>query len=395
MPCPNLGAGRHYAGPVPTEVLSSSAAIANRFSATSLSDALMHHFYEELTPRLTWVDDSNNPWRTLIHPFSHRSSSVRTCLLYLASAHLLTRDGQHQQGELLEVTQHLRGQSLYNLNDGLKDQLQQSTCGKKGSRTVLLASVLLVCHAELLIPASTEWRVHLQGCRAIVDADHARTTNISRVDDFLVQEIADLHVFDGLSAFDGEQANAELLAARTTRPSAWTFTRLLHEVTGEERLLHRGGRVDERSVEQWMERFRNAYAAALRISSHDAAYAAVANAHFYAGIIYLHQALASGESREAHLADWKARLMSNIEATGGRYDHDLFWPLFIIGSEASPHEQADIVQHINDCIASSGFHCNRPALDFLETFWKHRSSSETWIEFARQHRAGRPTFLIF
>ncbi|KAI9037780.1 uncharacterized protein KD926_000043, partial [Aspergillus affinis] len=249
------------AGPLPldfpTHLLDpmSGLGLVNRCSTTVLFDNLLNHFQLEVASQLRWLDSSDNPWRRIVWPLARLSNCLRMSILGLAAAHLsVTSAGGDGTGPLalLQANRDLREASLRNLNTKIHFELDgDQVAGRQqdgSSLTEILATMLVLCYGEMLVPHSTDWSLHLRACRAIIDRRNLRNRQREPQDPvarFLVMEVVDLETFSALTKFTQEQS----LAATIPAPSLleghfWTFTSLLREINAVKRrrydLLQKG-----------------------------------------------------------------------------------------------------------------------------------------------------------
>ena len=111
------------------------------------------------------------------------------------------------------------------------------------------------------------------------------------------------------------------------------------------------------------------------------------NAHYHAGLIYSYQALARRDEAYPDIECAVDKLVIELQSiTTGfvrDFDHDIFWALFIAGTEcgASENRQATLQIQFQELIASTGFCCNYKALRFLQLFWidTEKVSYDNWI----------------
>ena len=109
----------------------------------------------------------------------------------------------------------------------------------------------------------------------------------------------------------------------------------------------------------------------------------------HTGLVYSFQALVdpveSTLARQCHVQT-ATDCLSQIH-NGKSIQHDLVWPLFIIGTEArgSLQSQKHTEQSLQDIMKATGFRNCQPALDFLRRFWAiDYGVAPNWIAYARQ-----------
>ncbi len=398
-------------------------ALSNHVSSDSFSKYLLTHFQCEVAPRLAWIDGPNNAWRNLVLPLSRQSLCLRLSILSLSATHLsVTSPTAADLPTMLK--DRLRDASLRALNTRMRCELHRGNMaaddvGDTRLTTELLATMLVLCHGEMLAPGSTDWNLHLRACRAVIERGSLvgrRKEPGNAITSFLTKEVVDLESFGSLASFSGvEESNFRGFPAGISNNGFWTFTDFIHEVTTLERkrygLQQQGRMLPDPDMTIWRTKLDHAYTLASARCSElidcDEVtcnkFASVVRAHCYAGIIYSHQALLRCREATKVTGSLLGPLLHEIElARDGAtsdFDHDVFWPLFIAGTECGPDEEKQsIVQvHFIESITATGFWCNYTALQFLRAFWsrtdKHRS--EDWIQYARGHQEEIGTFLVF
>ena len=318
----------------------------------------------------------------------------------------------------------LRDACLKAINSRMRCELQRGygaadEVGDTRQTTELLATMLVLCHGEMLVPGSTEWSLHLRACRAAIERGslaRGRKDSGNAITKFLTKEVVDLEFSGSLSTFSGAQEpKSRDFPKDISDNNFWTFTDFIHEVTTVERkrysLQQQGRLLPDPDMTIWRTKLDHAYTrASARCSElidRDEVtcnkFASVVRAHCYAGIIYSNQALVRCREATKVTTSLLGPLLHEIElARDGAtsdFDHDVFWPLFIAGTECGlDQEKQSIIQmHFIESITSTGFWCNYTALQFLRAFWlgidKHMS--EDWIQYARDRQHDIGTFLVF
>ncbi|KAL5341775.1 fungal-specific transcription factor domain-containing protein [Aspergillus crustosus] len=275
-----------------------------------------------------------------------------------AAAHLsITYLGSgHERARFRSIYQHLRDLSLRILNERMRSGLPCDLDIWKGSSFSIdvLASTLLLCYADAFIPGSTEWKLHLRACQAVISSRAAQcqpyeTRNTTEA--FLLKEVADLEILSGLSVFSQRSTPiTDSFPHHLHTESPWTFTKLIDEVTTLERRRHEslryGLQVPEPQMQIWHQRAEDAYFGVLdaigsfleqQQQSGRRCLETVVLTHHHALVLYSHQALAPlHELDEAVDLFWEPLLsciQSVIEGPDQRFSHDLFIPLFSLGTE--------------------------------------------------------------
>ncbi|KAJ5292991.1 uncharacterized protein N7443_008944 [Penicillium atrosanguineum] len=403
----------------------SDAELATQHLSRSLCDKLLLHFLSNVASRLTWIDGPDNPWRSLVLPLAQRSACLRLSILGLAAAHLSATSAEFERSSThLQVNQRLRNEILGTLSRKMQIECSANSISVGGgfldfSLVEMLASMLVLCYGELHIPGSMDWKLHLRACHAIIERHHLRSMRELSGDviaKWLINEVIDLEIFGNISAFTLELDPSVMM----TWPAVfdgdfWDFTLLINETTVAERshyaLLKSSNGPVQVDMRYWHAKLEIACTrASMLISSFPedeplkrTRFRAIIEAHYHACLIYSYQALASqAEAAEAiqsslnHL--WNIVVAVTTEP-GPTFAHDIFFPLFIVGTESQHDKQRQ--SHIENLflqsIATTGFWCNHAALQFLHLFWESSSDKHqrSWIQFARINEEEIGSFFVF
>ncbi|KAH8423246.1 Zn(II)2Cys6 transcription factor [Aspergillus melleus] len=400
----------------------SGLGLVNRCSTTVLFDNLLNHFQLEVASQLRWLDSPDNPWRRIVWPLARRSNCLRMSILGLAAAHLsVTSAGGDGSGPsmLLQANHDLREASLRNLNTKIRFELEgDRVAGAQdgSSLTEILATMLVLCYGEMLVPYSTDWSLHLRACRAIIDRRNLRNRQRESQDPaarFLVMEVVDLETFSALTEFTRKESPATIPSSSFLGDHFWTFTSLLREINAVERhryiLLQKGSQPPDIDMDTWRDKIEEAHA---QTSEGTAAIVqgdeqilrraeSMVRAHYYACLIYFHQALAPALEARPAIEACLGPLFDEIQLlTAGStrtFSQNLFFPLFIAGTEYARDEdgQAVIQTLFMDLISSTGVWCNHTVLQFLRTFWTRSECQGTWIQYARENERNLSLCLLF
>ncbi|KAK1148902.1 hypothetical protein N8T08_007574 [Aspergillus melleus] len=389
-----------------------------------LFDNLLNHFQLEVASQLRWLDSSDNPWRHIVWPLARRSNCLRMSILGLAAAHLsVTSAGGDGTGPpaLLQANHDLREASLRNLNAKIRAELEgdQVAGGRQdgSSLTEILATMLVLCYGEMLVPYSTDWSLHLRACRAIIDRRNLRNRQKEPQDPaarFLVMEVVDLETFSALTEFTRKESPAATIPSHPLLEGRfWTFTSLLREIIAVERhrydILQKGSQSPDIDMDAWRDKIEEARA---QTSEGTAAMVqgdeqilrraeSMVRAHYYACLIYFYQALAPTlEARpaiDAYIGPLFAEIQFLTVGSTRTFSQNLFFPLFIAGTEYARDEdrQAVIQALFMDLISSTGVWCNHTVLQFLRAFWTRSECQGTWIQYARENERSLSLFLLF
>ena len=328
------------------------------------------------------------------------------------------------------INHRLRDASLHKLNQQINTELANyhSTTdlpARDSTLIEILATTLVLCYGEMLIPGSTDWNLHLHACRVLIERYTWRNRHNERPNpaiDFIIREVADIEVFRNIGAFSIEQP----FIADTLRPHSLlddyfhTFTGVFREITAEERrryALHRQtGQAHSYpppiDMAPWRAKVHLAHARASAdttrlISTHGATtqkwMTSIVRAVHHASLIYAYQALSPAPEATAEIATALPALLAEIEfLTAGpvhSFSHDIFVPLFIAGTECwgEAGRQGDVERKFGELLATMGIWCNFTALRFLKAFWAREEYHRVggWIPFARENEGDIGPFLVF
>ncbi|KAJ5601342.1 hypothetical protein N7510_010876 [Penicillium lagena] len=398
--------------------------LISRQSSVVLSDKLLVHFHLEVASLLRWMDSPVNPWRSIILPIAQQSACLRMSILSLAATHLSVTSGEdpEQASALMQVNHSLRDACLRALNRIIRSELHRTpraagdNCGTS-SLTEMLATMLVLCYGEMFVPNSTDWKLHLRACRTIIDRHKLQNRQKELQDpvaQFLLKEVGDVEAFGSFSAFTREPNPMAVVRPPTMIDGQfWTFTDLIFEITAAERhrynILQNGQGLPEVDMSTWRTKLEQASERALTglnlLSAREASsrehFEAVIRAHYYCLLIYSYQALASPMEAAQNISPLMGLLFLEIqtltEGPAHHFSHDVFFPLFIAGTESREDEQHQSLLQLLfiQSISTTGVWCNHAALQFLRAFWARPESTGNWIQFARENEQELSPFLIF
>ncbi|KAJ6127188.1 hypothetical protein N7523_002800 [Penicillium sp. IBT 18751x] len=366
-----------------------------------------------------------NPWRSLILPFARRSTCLRLSILGLAAAHLSATSAEFERSSIhLQVNQRLRNDILGTLSNKMQIERSASFISVGGgfldfSLVEMLASMLVLCYGELHIPGSTDWKLHLRACHAIIERHHLRSMQELSGDviaKWLINEVIDLEIFGNLSAFTLELDPSNMMAwPEVFDGDFWDFTLLINEITVAERshytFSHSSKGLVQTDMRYWHDKLDTAcIRATMLISSFSEdeplkrnRFRAIIEAHYHACLIYSYQALAFQDEAAVATQSSSNDLWNIIVAVtmepGPTFAHDIFFPLFIVGTECQhdKRRQSHIETVFLQSIATTGFWCNHAALRFLRLFWDSSPDGpqRSWIQFARMNEHKIGSFFVF
>ncbi|KAF7714690.1 Fungal Zn(2)-Cys(6) binuclear cluster domain-containing protein [Penicillium ucsense] len=424
--------------------------LVDRFTSQSISRNLFTHFNINVCPRLTWVDQLDHPWRKVIAPLAQRSKSLGLSILSVAAAHLsFTSTNSVPTPDLnrIAISNRLRDQSLHQLNQKINLELIQEHSMIDSSildstLIEILATTLVLCYGEMLIPNSTDWNLHLHACRVLIERylwrNNQSDSQRNPVVDFIIREVADIEVYRSIGAFSADQTYlAEVLRPQSImlEGSLHTFTDLFREITVEERRRHAAFSNFQQEQQaltlsrslatfsssdlpsppdmaSWRAKIELAYARAstdtARIVTAQGAttqkwMAAIVRAVYHATLIYAYQTLASSAEVAAEVDASMPSLWAELEllTTGPThsFSHDIFVPLFIAGTESWGDEarQELVESRFQELMTKMGIWCNFTVLKFLKGFWVTKEYHRVggWVPYARITEAENGPFFVF
>lgn len=139
--------------------------LVDSYTSTILSRNLFTHFNIKVAPRLTWVDRPDHPWRKVIAPLAQRSGCLGLSILSVAAAHLsfTSSDIPSTTATTQSINHRLRDASLHRLNQKINTELANAHSttdhlSRDSTLIEILATTLVLCYGEMLIPHSTDWQ---------------------------------------------------------------------------------------------------------------------------------------------------------------------------------------------------------------------------------------------
>ncbi|KAG8425919.1 hypothetical protein J3459_008613 [Metarhizium acridum] len=401
--------------------------VVDPFLSISIFNRLVDHFCTKAVSRLTWIDRPRHPLRTIVRRLLQTSACVKFSVGSLAAAHMsMVLDVPHHQSKALFKTYvSLRDKSMQALSNKLRSGLPTPSnvapsASTNCTLTEVLASMLVLCYTEVLVPGSRAWRLHLRGCRAVIDLqslEHWFAASTDPIIRFLLKEVSDLEMFTGISMFHQDFAPLPKSPPQpASTDTGWAFTKLIYAITALERERHclRQSNAPPPNVDirVWCNRAEEARISSLACTdwlnesqrSLRASFEAVARAHYFAAIIYSYQAFQTWHEKKAALPGHLQPLLADVRfVMAGPTDelfHDLFFPLFIAGTESAsdPLMRSEIDGLFLESLSRTGVWCNYSALQFLRSFWSATSTLQepmNWMDFARQNLSVMEPFIVF
>lgn len=366
----------------------------------NLSSQLLRHFDRSIATKLAWVDGPGNPWRNIILPMSHVSSSVLSSVLAMASQDLAYKySTDHSYYHRLHVASlHYRDQALSSLGQQLGPLLR--TPGSLASTSqvrCVLASTLLLYNLELLTAEAAQWRLHIQGARAIIQQAMHWLDPRDKADIFLLYEHYFTSVFIGLTTFDPTDGIPDDVPTNDSVTIFSDFVRIMHSVTKAERLkvigestIYGSGIEDVKSEIEIAKHKTIQLSHTIQFSSPGARqdFEHLTYMYYHASLIYSHHVLSDAISSEPIIYNSREAILDHLfHLTRSAYFmQDLVWPLFIAGTECRGLlDKQEIIEHaMIEVMRVSGILDRRRVLSFLEMLWRISPDQDVnWIHLAR------------
>ena len=404
----------------------SDSELSHSHLSNSICQKLLNHFFLNVASRLTWFDSPGNPWRSLILPLTKQSACLRLSILCLSSAHISAVFSRVDQTSMVSQVNHRIREGTLQI---LSQKMHLETCKSSNSYAInssgfstveMLASMLVLCYSEILTPNSKEWKLHLRACRAIIERHRLQSDpekHHNTLEKFLVKEVFDLLVCGNFSIFS-RYAESITTPYQSAIPDnqAWMFLSLIDEITLTERLRFdyslRNQCPPVVDMSDWHSKLDKAHSKAISMFTSLPTYeisqqkysCAIIKAHYYAVLTYCYQALANYENSDTESRKPSIELLletiqcATLEPCSA-FAHDLFFPLFIAGTECQKDKQrqGQIEGFFRQSILATGFWCNETALSFLRELWANASDDQVvnWIEYARDNEHEIGSFFVF
>ncbi|KAF5973349.1 hypothetical protein FCOIX_8803 [Fusarium coicis] len=381
---------------------------------------LFQHFSHQVASRLAWLDGPKNPWRTLVLPLAQRSSCLRLSTLGLAAAHMSVVSPQ-DKAALVQIHRSLRDATLCHLNRQMESELNREASGRDNNTQVsvlveIILTMISLCYAEMFIPNSTGWRLHLSGVRTALERYDPANPHEKVISQFFVEELDHLEVFVSISSFTSSLRRHKPLSQHATSGDYFKeFTEVLHEITITERsrdhTFKTGKMLVDTDMTVWQDKLTRSYdSVCARIDSTPSqdvtlqiGLKSVLKAQYYACLVYSYQALASDLEKTVAIPPLVNCLYNEVifmtSCPTKSVAHNISFPLFILGttSQLYTENQVMIEKLFTENIAATGFSCNSAVLQFLRDFWNATAAGPTqnWIQYARDNEERISPFILF
>ncbi|KAF4951211.1 hypothetical protein FGADI_7616 [Fusarium gaditjirri] len=416
-----------YQPQIPTEsplvILSHSeqnVELVDRHVRQAAHTVLFQHFNREVASKLAWLDGPKNPWRTLVLPLAQRSSCLRLSTLGLAAAHMSVVSPQ-DKAALVQIRRNLRDATLCHLNRQMESELKREVArSDKNTQLSVLIEIILtmicLCYAEMFMPNSTGWRLHLSGFRTVFERYDVANPHEKVISQFFVEELDYLEAFGSISSFTSALRRHKPVSQYATSNDYFReFTEALYDITVAERARNHASRIGKILVDAdmtvWQDKLtRSCDSICTRIDSIPSqditlqiGLKSVLKAQYYACLVYSYQALASEAERSAAISPLVDCLYNEIIFMTSwpteSVSHNISFPLFILGttSQLYTEKQVMIERLFTESIAATGFSCNSAVLQFLRDFWNATAVGVTqnWIQYARDNEQRISPFIVF
>jgi len=350
-------------------------------------------------------------------PLASRSPSLLLALLALSAEHYQSKADPAWPLKDGFVSSNYRDRSLQLLAHDLRTEVEEhASAARQMEASGILATILVLCNLEMIRCDSATWHVHWKAARTITKrwtAPHLAATVLDDTCRFLLKEAFVYDVFGSSTTFgDVEQIPSSVL----TEADAHLFTdwlQLVQNVTCAERRRHfepaeavSPELFSMRSLQQLFERARDrslhfSQTFDFGTSSPPNDFAILINIFHFAGLAYSFQALLDIHDLAVHKAidHCVSKVMNTISQIEDKdaYEHDLVWPLFVIGTHSRDNEETQEYAQTKllEVMKSTGFSNCLPALEFLRRFWASDPSIVLdWMQLAREESRRGQNFLV-
>ncbi|KAJ5948463.1 hypothetical protein N7454_001770 [Penicillium verhagenii] len=379
---------------------------------------LMHHFYQNVSGKLAWVDLPTNPWKQVIIPLAWASRTVLHAVLALSSEDMASKfELSHPRRQYLQrISRNLRNQALVSLAEQIGGMRKEDSNSELDSihSQYALASTLILYNVELLGAESLKWRMHLQAARVILQwkeqaFPHLSLSNGNEIDSFLLYEQYYASVFAGLTTFETPNDSEKTIQYADSTAIFGDFVNIINRVTRTERLQY-GNQSYARNpallktMTKELDEARYRMSQSGHILPFQTEDARVSFQHLvcifhHASLIYIYHALADDPLINPKLQELRDSILDHLSALPDKraFACDLVWPLFIAGTECrGSWEKQQIVAHeIEVVMAISGTLDRRKVLSFLRRFWSlGQNRSITWIQLMREQGPGYQMLIL-
>ncbi|PVH85793.1 hypothetical protein DL98DRAFT_37483 [Cadophora sp. DSE1049] len=401
---------------------------------------LFHHYGQTIAATMAWVDTPDNQWRTTMISLALQSTPLLLSILAFAAEHLSSvtlsscsalkkdltiRAHNYRDSALSLLASDMRSTTI--MPEALKPREGAAAVTRSETVNSVLASMLMLCNMETIHPDSRLWRLHLDAARTV--ANMQTTTSCSFKDEtfrFLAEQLFIFDVFACTTSF--EEINDQELLTEDNNSVFTEFLRLIKWVTSLERqsaagrVQDPGNRIPSSELCRLFELARERTLAscsqtAFTTPAEREQFLGVIESFHHAGLIYSHRCLSIPDSEEKILQSRSAlfQYLDLVQSDHPSFAQNVFWPLFIAGTEAQCDDGTRTVveQKIKQAMKRTGFSNCEVALQFLRTLWiardeghslsspqDHNSKTDTgseinWIQCARHWTSCGKQFLVY
>lgn len=378
---------------------------------------LVQYFDNAVAGTLQWVDSPNSPWRVHMLPLSVQSPSLLLSILALAAEHLTARMGDSWSGGKAILSRDYRGKCLALLAEDLRAEAsgKRHVEIEQSRANATLATVLTLCHSEMVQSSSALWRVHWHAARTIIRRwvmSRDLRANPNPTTGFLIDEAFVIDVFAATTTFDDDGEIPGSLIAAEDRNVFTDYLLLIQGITRAERTAHSASNGvafnqvyhDLQRLREKLDHTRNRsihFSKSIQFGSDSlrANFLVIIDIYHHAGMIYGCQAM-HGAAETAGIRSCSLRQLMAAFTTlddNRALQQDVVWPLFIAGTESrwDLEKQSFILQKMQVAMHSTGFLNCVPAIQFLQRFWTTDPLAvQDWMDFARNEAKQGVSFVV-
>ncbi|OQV08174.1 Fungal specific transcription factor domain-containing protein [Cladophialophora immunda] len=377
---------------------------------------LLDHYDKDIASSMPWVDGPDNEWRNVMLSLALKSPSVLLAILALAAQHYSVQTGVAWSNEEGMTSERYRDRSLRLLSQNIKNEFAEhgvAVC--RASAAAILATILILCKLEQVQSGSELWRIHWKAAQTIVKrwtSPGCTTAPKDRTSRFLMKEVFVYDVFASSTNFEDDAEHPDYALHDSDYGFFLSWLHLILQITQAERRHYSHSRDGGQGsclhdVGLIRDRFKHAREQSLTHSKRLPPMArdmmddltALIDVYHSVGLVYAFQAFPDGchtTSTRLALTESAAEMIRRI-VNCRAFQHDLLWPLFILGTESREqlHLQSFVEARLLEVMGATGFGNGYAALEFLRKFWQTEPSSvPNWMRFARLQSQRGFRFLV-
>jgi hypothetical protein len=360
---------------------------------------------------MPWMDGPDNMWRTAIIPLALDNNTLLYALLALAEEHHMSKQSLPGRQHKSESVSIYRDISLKHLARDLEDMTRGQM---NSSKEATLAATLLLCQLEMVRSDAILWSLHWSAMKTIVQACTTAENSLRSTDGtacFLLKEVFVYDAFASTTMFDTQDV---LWCPPPTGLDDEFFIKylsLVQRVTiterrgDQEQYQQQVDAADLNTVDSIRSSFADARRKSLRAVDAVLSFSIqqrknlnnLVELYHHSGILYALQALLAPIKTRADRAIELQQALSHARRLQHASDvqHDLVWPLFVIGTEGrgNPEVQTFVEYNLLGAMDLTAFRNCHAALDFLRGFWASAEAA-TWISYARCSAQSGTSFVV-